>query len=328
MINKHRKRWTSEEVSILNKLYSYKKPKEIAKIIHRSYTAIRDKAEKLKLQSYKSWTEEEKQFLKDNYAYGSWKLLALKLNKVKPAIVAYARKLNLYKLTRPNLSWSEKDIQFLKDNYAVLDNKELSKTLNKSISALTTIAYKLKLYKKDGPKRNLNYQRWTSKELKILHRYCEKYSVHDFMEKINRSYTSIYHQLCRLNIYNPIENNFELKVHKLLEKLKIKFKIQKSLDNWRIDFFVAPNIIIEVNGTFWHCDERFFPHGPQYKCQAFCIEKDKRKKQYFLSKGYRYIVIWEYDFYNNITKIKQELKAVLNSNIQEYDSAKTVNIFS
>ena len=44
--------WTEEQLKILKENYHIKKPKEIAKLINRSYIAIRDKAEKLKLISY------------------------------------------------------------------------------------------------------------------------------------------------------------------------------------------------------------------------------------------------------------------------------------
>jgi G:T-mismatch repair DNA endonuclease (very short patch repair protein) len=321
------KHWTEQELNILKDQYNCKTPKELSKILNRTYTAIRDKAENLKLRSYKTWSEKDIQILKENYEYGNWNFLTKALKRKKAAITAYARKFKLVKRTRPNIAWAEKDLWFLKENYAIMPNRELSLQLNKSISALTTIAYSLDLHKNNGPKRNQTYCLWSKKDVTLLKKWYKRLDVKSLAILLRRSTASIHHKLqkygMKLLSLPQYTSSLEANMKKILKELKIPFEHNVKIDRWQLDFLIDKKIILEMHGSYWHGDNRFF--SDKTNKQLCTIEKDFRKKKYFLSKGYKYIVVWEYDFYNDIEKIKTDLRAVLNSNIQEYDSAKTVN---
>lgn len=98
------KHWTEKELKVLRANYSKLTPKQIAKKLPgRAVGSIRDKAEKLKLRSYKSWSPEDIEYLKNNYTWGAWPTLVKKLGRSKATIVAYAnRVLGLRKKNRPN----------------------------------------------------------------------------------------------------------------------------------------------------------------------------------------------------------------------------------
>jgi G:T-mismatch repair DNA endonuclease (very short patch repair protein) len=67
------------------------------------------------------------------------------------------------------------------------------------------------------------------------------------------------------------------------------------------------NVIIEVDGDFWHCNPIKYPNGPVSKCQHKNIERDKIKNQWALDNGYTLLRFWEDDINNNIKYIKQIL---------------------
>ncbi len=68
--------------------------------------------------------------------------------------------------------------------------------------------------------------------------------------------------------------------------------------------------IIEFNGTFWHCDPRFFNKDfkhPIKNMTAECIWKyDKIKTDLAKKHGYSVLTIWEYDVLNNKDDITRQ----------------------
>lgn len=79
------------------------------------------------------------------------------------------------------------------------------------------------------------------------------------------------------------------------------------------DFFVPINkIVIEVNGTFWHSDSRFYPEGPVYASQKRNAVAWQRKFTVIKSFGYSLIELWEEDIKQRGEKyILQTLSTVI-----------------
>lgn len=67
------------------------------------------------------------------------------------------------------------------------------------------------------------------------------------------------------------------------------------------DFMLSPCIALEVNGTFWHTDKRFYPDGPKYEVQSRGEARWNRKIKYAKAVGIEVLVIWEHD-------LKQDLR--------------------
>jgi very-short-patch-repair endonuclease len=73
------------------------------------------------------------------------------------------------------------------------------------------------------------------------------------------------------------------------------------------DFFISEsNLIIEIDGDFWHCNPLKFPI-PQYETQKKNLIRDKEKEQWALNKGYKLLRFWENDINNNILEVKKTL---------------------
>jgi G:T-mismatch repair DNA endonuclease (very short patch repair protein) len=231
-------------------------------------------------------------------------------------------------MTRRNLKWSSEDEAFLKTNYATTDNKTLSSKLGKSISALTTVAYKFNLHKTRSY-RNKQYVAWTKKQIAYIVRVFGKVPIEDMAKYVHRSISSVQNKLTRLKVLIPNARGvslLETEFRQLLLKLDAQFDPQYKLEQYRYDFKVN-NLLIELQGSFWHADSRIYKK-PRYKLQRDSIKRDRAKKNLALRLGYKYAAIWEYDFYKNRTKIEADLKAVIDGDIDEYDSAKSVNISS
>jgi len=73
------------------------------------------------------------------------------------------------------------------------------------------------------------------------------------------------------------------------------------------DFYLPDyNILIEVDGDFWHCNPKTYDN-PICKTQHINIENDKFKSQWALDNGYKLLRFWENDINNNIKQVKQIL---------------------
>jgi very-short-patch-repair endonuclease len=96
----------------------------------------------------------------------------------------------------------------------------------------------------------------------------------------------------------------ELKFENFLKKKKIKYVRQFKLkgSNHPYDFYLPYyNLIVEIDGDFWHCNEIT---EPRWKNEKFSIngrsktdirEKDKMHTEYALKHGYNIKRIWESD---------------------------------
>ena len=77
------------------------------------------------------------------------------------------------------------------------------------------------------------------------------------------------------------------------------------------DFYIPEhNLIIEVDGDFWHCNPDKFPN-PEYTTQKRNIQRDKIKTQWAIINGYKILRFWENDIKNNIKYIKQTLSKII-----------------
>jgi very-short-patch-repair endonuclease len=73
------------------------------------------------------------------------------------------------------------------------------------------------------------------------------------------------------------------------------------------DFYLPKyNMLIEVDGDFWHCNPLSFPN-PLYESQKNNLKRDKVKNQWALENGYKLLRFWEYDINNNIKEVKKIL---------------------
>ena len=349
------RKWTNKEIEILKKNYHVKTPKQISKLINRTYSAITKKAWDFGLEGYRKWTNDELQILKENYHIKSSKQISRLIDRKVASIRAKAASLGLTNYR----AWSEKDISYLKEKYSIAPKQELAETLHRSYKTIVSHANFLKLKRNRWTEKELeiltsNYyqlgsknletvlnkssstisakaknlgldykQFWTKQEENFLKNNLGKMKRSIIANFLNRSMNSIDHKLEKLGLTEQFVSNLEKDFEAELRIMKFSYDTQVSAWKYKIDF-VVNTTAIELNGTYWHCDSRAYPDGPKYNTQRKAILRDQKKYKYLKEKGYKVVIIWEYDFYNNWENVKQNLIAVLQSDLQDYDSAKTV----
>lgn len=99
-------------------------------------------------------------------------------------------------------------------------------------------------------------------------------------------------------------------VAQLLNERNIVFVQQFRISNYLYDFFLPEyNLIIEVHGTFWHADPRFYSSKALTITQVKNVTNDARKELKAKDQGYQFCVLWEYDIETSPATI---LKALVN----------------
>lgn len=84
-------------------------------------------------------------------------------------------------------------------------------------------------------------------------------------------------------------------VEEWLIKNNILYRYNFISTQYQYDFRILDtNIIIEVQGDFWHANPEIYPDRSKLRPrQIFKIERDKIKLQYALDKGWKILYIWE-----------------------------------
>jgi len=108
---------------------------------------------------------------------------------------------------------------------------------------------------------------------------------------------------------SKLESNFEL----LLKKLNIEYITQYLLCGYNFDFYLPKyDLIIEVDGDFYHCNPKKYPKGPIYESQKLTLKNDKIKNNICKnSSGLRLLRFWEDDIKNNLEYVISEIKKIL-----------------
>lgn len=107
----------------------------------------------------------------------------------------------------------------------------------------------------------------------------------------------------------------QLMVNTILDGLEVKYENEYnckyfSMDNYLKDY----NLMIEVMGTFWHCDPRVYD-TIRYNQQADAIIQDKRKNSYIKSQyGINILYLWEQDIFDHPEMIEKLILLYITSN--------------
>ena len=107
-------------------------------------------------------------------------------------------------------------------------------------------------------------------------------------------------------------SNLEYRFEAILDLLDIKhipsYYINRSNFKKIYDFYLPQyNILIEIDGDFWHCNPYTKFALPECKSQELNLINDKIKNEWALNNGYKLLRFWENDINNNILQVKQTL---------------------
>jgi very-short-patch-repair endonuclease len=119
-------------------------------------------------------------------------------------------------------------------------------------------------------------------------------------------------EIGRRHYTSKLEDKFK---EQILVPLNIEFKHTFKATNYKFFYdFIIPskNLIIEVDGDFFHSNPKFYPEGPKYKTQIENNKNDQLKNQWAEDNGYKLLRFWEYDINNNPEIIIEILKKELN----------------
>jgi len=91
------------------------------------------------------------------------------------------------------------------------------------------------------------------------------------------------------------------------------FGIEKSHKKYKVDFLIKEiNLIIEFNGTYWHCDPRFYEKNyfnQKKKLNAQQIwNYDNERKTFLEGLGYKVVIVWEHDYKTNNKQVLNIIK--------------------
>ena len=116
----------------------------------------------------------------------------------------------------------------------------------------------------------------------------------------------------------------ELKIKEFFLKNNIEFSTQYEIlvdrqnpfsrTKLLYDFYIpSKNLLIECNGSYWHCDPRFFTADQEVKFPGGIYKtsdiwaRDKFKLDFATDKGYDTYTIWEFDLNNYIEEVLELL---------------------
>jgi len=106
-------------------------------------------------------------------------------------------------------------------------------------------------------------------------------------------------------------NKLETKFAAILDKMAICFVWQYRLNRYVFDFFLPDtNTLIEIHGTFWHADPRFYDHASLGSIQQKNVANDVNKKQTALDRGFNYTCVWEHDIHNAPSMVIKIMKEI------------------
>lgn len=101
-------------------------------------------------------------------------------------------------------------------------------------------------------------------------------------------------------------NKLEMLVATALAEAKIEFECQYSLGRYVYDFHVAKwLLLVEVNGTFWHSDPRFYDPTSLTAIQRKNRANDGAKTLAAITAGFRLAVLWEHDIENGLDVVQR-----------------------
>lgn len=105
----------------------------------------------------------------------------------------------------------------------------------------------------------------------------------------------------------------EKKMINVLNELNIVFKTQLRIENSFYDFYLPEyNIIIEVDGDYWHANPELYDYDHLDQRQAKHVIKDHKKEELAKKYNYQLYRFWESDF-NNMESVYQKMNLILNN---------------
>lgn len=132
-------------------------------------------------------------------------------------------------------------------------------------------------------------------------------------------------------VFNHTDTECQKVLNGILDNLNIEYANEYNCKYVSIDNYLPSyNLMIEVMGTYWHTDPRFYPLI-EYQRQVDRITNDKRKQSYIKNKyGIQILYLWEYDLINDPLVCEKLIMEYINNKglLDNYHSLNYVNNLS
>ena len=195
--------------------------------------------------------------------------------------------------------WTEKEIEFLINNYGIMPISDLCEYLKRNqgevIKKANDINIKSKRY-------------WKDEDILYLQAHCND-SLESLKNALHKSSSAIMNKFAKINGFQDNKGNSIISVQEFVSKfIKEELKIN-VLEEFHVGKYITDILVgtldIEIQGTYWHADPRFYPQETISESQKQHIERDRLKKEYFEKKGIKILYLWEYDIISNPQKCKE-----------------------
>jgi very-short-patch-repair endonuclease len=104
-------------------------------------------------------------------------------------------------------------------------------------------------------------------------------------------------------------SKLEVEFEDMLKELDIEYERQFRISNKLFDFKIKDkNILIEIDGDFWHSNPEMWPNGPVYKVQIDNARRDIEKNQLAINENYQLIRFWECEVKYKKEDVKNKLR--------------------
>lgn len=309
------KEWSTNELLYLHKHYPTGNVYSIALHLNRSKNSVVLKANRIGIVREEDWSNEEISYLQQNYFAVETSVLSDYLGRTDKQVRRKASLLGLQKPSR-KIEWTKEMDEYLVTHLQTTPKLAMAKHLKIDRSTLIARAEMLNL---NVPKQK-PHQRWSTQDVELLKASYGKEAVSVLSSKFNKNYYTVIAKARAEGLAKPVPGSTlpEKQVELALTELNIPFRRGLTIKGvgtavWKPDFLVSTNVVIEVNGNYWHCNPRFYAE-PINKIQVYALDKDKRKREFYEYSGYSLIEIWEdecQNYPNLKTKLHEALKVVL-----------------
>lgn len=209
-------------------------------------------------------------------------------------IIEDYKKLFSFPMLKEKYDIDSKSVTFLL-NYLNIEKRDISE----SCKLISSIKHKETCLKKYGV---TNVSKVKEVKLKKSKTSLKHYGVDNIWKTKDYYEKHSYKRFETMSKNNIFDSKLEKRVLNMLEELNLSFVRQFRFKGYNhpYDFkFNDSNVILEVNGNYWHANPNFYNaedivHLPKNKIEAQKIwERDKKYIDYAINKGYFVIVIWE-----------------------------------
>ena len=143
---------------------------------------------------------------------------------------------------------------------------------------------------------------WTYKYFEVLRDIKERYK-NDVKYRKQLRLNGVKSQLSQ----NRKTPETEILIEQELNRLKVDYTHHFIIEYYEFDFFIPlKNILIEVQGDYWHGNPLFYEEKDLLEHQKGKKIRDIQKKTFAENRGYKVLEIWENDIKkNNFSSIKE-----------------------